>query len=110
MVFHMLLQLTWLLRHLLMQTTVLVRIVCLFVSCSPSHHYQQRVEFYSTFLHALFPPLRIFFYPISPSSGAALALSKYKAYLTMPSGDVWGLSLIHISEPTRLGMISYAVF
>src|SRR5450756_142265 len=23
---------------------------------------------------------------------------------------VWGLSLIHISEPTRLGMISYAVF
>ena len=22
----------------------------------------------------------------------------------------WGLSLIHISEPTRLGMISYAVF
>src|SRR5450756_3086070 len=25
-------------------------------------------------------------------------------------GDVWNLSLIHISEPTRLGMISYAVF
>src|SRR5450756_1839142 len=25
-------------------------------------------------------------------------------------GDVPGLSLIHISEPTRLGMISYAVF
>src|SRR5450756_1520241 len=24
--------------------------------------------------------------------------------------DVQGLSLIHISEPTRLGMISYAVF
>src|SRR5450756_1165521 len=23
---------------------------------------------------------------------------------------LWGLSLIHISEPTRLGMISYAVF
>src|SRR5450756_1410033 len=23
---------------------------------------------------------------------------------------VWALSLIHISEPTRLGMISYAVF
>src|SRR5450759_1188730 len=23
---------------------------------------------------------------------------------------VWNLSLIHISEPTRLGMISYAVF
>ena len=30
-----------------------------------------------------------------------------------PSGKAWselGLSLIHISEPTRLGMISYAVF
>src|SRR5450756_900930 len=26
------------------------------------------------------------------------------------SGDEEGLSLIHISEPTRLGMISYAVF
>src|SRR5665648_1220487 len=25
-------------------------------------------------------------------------------------GDILGLSLIHISEPTRLGMISYAVF
>src|SRR5450756_2963534 len=25
-------------------------------------------------------------------------------------GKVYGLSLIHISEPTRLGMISYAVF
>ena len=24
--------------------------------------------------------------------------------------DIWTLSLIHISEPTRLGMISYAVF
>src|SRR5450756_2677404 len=24
--------------------------------------------------------------------------------------EVWDLSLIHISEPTRLGMISYAVF
>src|SRR5450756_940229 len=26
------------------------------------------------------------------------------------SGEDWKLSLIHISEPTRLGMISYAVF
>src|SRR5450756_2797471 len=26
------------------------------------------------------------------------------------SEDAWALSLIHISEPTRLGMISYAVF
>src|SRR5450756_2086874 len=29
--------------------------------------------------------------------------------VSQPAGDV-GLSLIHISEPTRLGMISYAVF
>ena len=28
----------------------------------------------------------------------------------MFTGIVQGLSLIHISEPTRLGMISYAVF
>src|SRR5450759_2034264 len=28
----------------------------------------------------------------------------------MPSRSPPGLSLIHISEPTRLGMISYAVF
>src|SRR5450756_2493061 len=28
----------------------------------------------------------------------------------LPNGDVLVLSLIHISEPTRLGMISYAVF
>ena len=27
-----------------------------------------------------------------------------------PIGTQLGLSLIHISEPTRLGMISYAVF
>src|SRR5450756_2863356 len=27
-----------------------------------------------------------------------------------PAGGVYNLSLIHISEPTRLGMISYAVF
>src|SRR5450756_1879313 len=30
--------------------------------------------------------------------------------LTMPAGVTPVLSLIHISEPTRLGMISYAVF
>src|SRR5450759_3210840 len=26
------------------------------------------------------------------------------------NGEIYNLSLIHISEPTRLGMISYAVF
>ena len=31
------------------------------------------------------------------------------AYLYLASGDIMLLSLIHISEPTRLGMISYAV-
>src|SRR5450756_853912 len=32
-------------------------------------------------------------------------------FIAMGSGLVlWWLSLIHISEPTRLGMISYAVF
>src|SRR5450756_2952604 len=30
--------------------------------------------------------------------------------LRLDGGLVYGLSLIHISEPTRLGMISYAVF
>src|SRR5450759_3394722 len=30
--------------------------------------------------------------------------------VTPHSGQYMGLSLIHISEPTRLGMISYAVF
>src|SRR5450756_1607557 len=28
----------------------------------------------------------------------------------LKGSTTWGLSLIHISEPTRLGMISYAVF
>src|SRR5450756_2251124 len=28
----------------------------------------------------------------------------------LPEAAVWRLALIHISEPTRLGMISYAVF
>src|SRR5665648_1080392 len=31
-------------------------------------------------------------------------------FTTMTTGKVHCLSLIHISEPTRLGMISYAVF
>src|SRR5450756_2903082 len=37
-----------------------------------------------------------------PTEGPHLVRSK--------AGDVLPLSLIHISEPTRLGMISYAVF
>src|SRR5450756_2766328 len=36
----------------------------------------------------------------------SLQIAFHKAAL----GAVYGLSLIHISEPTRLGMISYAVF
>src|SRR5450756_2894757 len=35
-------------------------------------------------------------------------LAKEKGYLVVGTGNK--LSLIHISEPTRLGMISYAVF
>src|SRR5450756_805108 len=43
-------------------------------------------------------------------------LTHASGYETTPLGRVsskwtdYGLSLIHISEPTRLGMISYAVF
>src|SRR5450759_155711 len=33
-----------------------------------------------------------------------------KGKFTWSDGRVYDLSLIHISEPTRLGMISYAVF
>src|SRR5450756_781505 len=45
----------------------------------------------------------------------ASLLARFIGYRTMIStieaqGLVMGLSLIHISEPTRLGMISYAVF
>src|SRR5450756_2834295 len=40
------------------------------------------------------------------------AASQAVADAGLPTGDALGedLSLIHISEPTRLGMISYAVF
>src|SRR5450759_5073908 len=34
----------------------------------------------------------------------------YKPDIAVLNGIAWDLSLIHISEPTRLGMISYAVF
>src|SRR5450756_358646 len=35
---------------------------------------------------------------------------RFEAYYDCPNGHTIVLSLIHISEPTRLGMISYAVF
>src|SRR5450759_1642637 len=41
------------------------------------------------------------------------AAEAFEITRSLPHGDavaVYGLSLIHISEPTRLGMISYAVF
>src|SRR5665648_880792 len=41
------------------------------------------------------------------SSSASFQTSSTKALM---SHEVYILSLIHISEPTRLGMISYAVF
>src|SRR5665648_1112632 len=44
---------------------------------------------------------------------ADVAIGVGAEYLTCRSNilePVWDLSLIHISEPTRLGMISYAVF
>src|SRR5450759_774826 len=35
---------------------------------------------------------------------------RWSSWPVARSGPALGLSLIHISEPTRLGMISYAVF
>src|SRR5659263_157981 len=47
-------------------------------------------------------------------AGVVLTIAKEHTWLTSPqSPSTWTkkvLSLIHISEPTRLGMISYAVF
>src|SRR5665648_310454 len=43
------------------------------------------------------------------SGGSAGSGSMIEQALTI-TGSASGLSLIHISEPTRLGMISYAVF
>src|SRR5665648_1153823 len=39
-----------------------------------------------------------------------LILDDYLCCVSGNSGSILYLSLIHISEPTRLGMISYAVF
>src|SRR5450756_2944417 len=44
---------------------------------------------------------------VRPTSGSATI---YGHDVRKESDTVRGLSLIHISEPTRLGMISYAVF
>src|SRR5450756_2999581 len=38
------------------------------------------------------------------------ALASFFSATFSPNPTILGLSLIHISEPTRLGMISYAVF
>src|SRR5450756_2903207 len=54
----------------------------------------------------------------SPTDRAVLATlarllprERWAAFLVTPATLLrWHLSLIHISEPTRLGMISYAVF
>src|SRR5659263_75679 len=46
--------------------------------------------------------------PIAPLPGYPLVEVIRK--LSGKAGALFGLSLIHISEPTRLGMISYAVF
>src|SRR5450759_5725992 len=45
---------------------------------------------------------------INPYSGGTQANTTFNAIAIHPTGS--DLSLIHISEPTRLGMISYAVF
>eukprot|EP00825_Cyclidium_porcatum_P006454 TRINITY_DN13207_c0_g2_i4.p2 TRINITY_DN13207_c0_g2~~TRINITY_DN13207_c0_g2_i4.p2 ORF type:complete len:105 (-),score=5.70 TRINITY_DN13207_c0_g2_i4:29-343(-) len=46
-----------------------------------------------------------------PDDGAALAVEVSASIVDLDGESViLALSLIHISEPTRLGMISYAVF
>src|SRR5450756_3210149 len=62
-------------------------------------------------LHAFFP----LSYPRNAATGSAsvggtfaMKPSAYSTFAILPSAR--DLSLIHISEPTRLGMISYAVF
>ena len=44
--------------------------------------------------------------PLTSASAVVTAIDT----ANVPSARAEGLSLIHISEPTRLGMISYAVF
>src|SRR5450756_2105954 len=45
----------------------------------------------------------------SPTTHGVTPLSALQPVLSRSSITGWSLSLIHISEPTRLGMISYAV-
>src|SRR5665648_1213099 len=59
------------------------------------------INWYFSF-HSFYLSLSSFYEIASPAfAGAGLLLSSHPTYY---------LSLIHISEPTRLGMISYAVF
>src|SRR5450756_688117 len=48
--------------------------------------------------------------PTRPMRTVSPAMRSRRPGLLSEYGRVWDLSLIHISEPTRLGMISYAVF
>src|SRR5450756_2840934 len=45
-----------------------------------------------------------------PAAGFAVTVTVLPAGYDFVCGSMLNLSLIHISEPTRLGMISYAVF
>src|SRR5450756_642674 len=47
---------------------------------------------------------------IATTGNPRFAYDCYRRFVQMYGDVVLGLSLIHISEPTRLGMISYAVF
>src|SRR5665648_1121258 len=48
--------------------------------------------------------------PFNADAKAQGITDYYKSGSNSGDGALWSLSLIHISEPTRLGMISYAVF
>src|SRR5450756_106314 len=73
-----------------------------------------RVEFVSTFD----PVMRPIEAPVAWLGQTAVIEMAKASGMTLISAEernpmlttTWGLSLIHISEPTRLGMISYAVF
>ena len=56
--------------------------------------------------------LSFFSVKIIPAAYAAHDCKLYISHLPIPiwNEEIKNLSLIHISEPTRLGMISYAVF
>ena len=48
--------------------------------------------------------------PVAGDSIKAPGIKDVDVFTTEPDAAFLDLSLIHISEPTRLGMISYAVF